>query len=189
MVKMMKNKLALFDLDGTLFNTNDVNYYSYKEALNNLGYDLDYEYFCTKCNGRFYKEFLPEITDGKDSTLETIHKQKKELYGKYLDKAKINNHLINIAKHIKDEYYLAVVTTASKKNTMDILKYYKIESLFDLILTHDDITKVKPDPEGFLKAMNYFKIDCYNTIIFEDSKPGIEAARRTNSTVFVIDKF
>ena len=33
-------KLAIFDMDGTLYNTNDVNYFAYKEALNTFGVDL-----------------------------------------------------------------------------------------------------------------------------------------------------
>ncbi len=41
----MKNKLAIFDLDGTLFDTKDVNYYAYKDAMSSLNYNLDYGYF------------------------------------------------------------------------------------------------------------------------------------------------
>lgn len=185
----MKNKLALFDLDGTLFDTSNVNYHSYRQALEELGYTLDYEHFCTKCNGRLYKEFLPELTDGREETLKIIHDRKKELYSEYLSKAVVNTHLFEMARLMKKEYYLAVVTTASKKNTYEILNYFDKTDLFDLILTHEDITKVKPDPEGFTKAMNYFNISCENTVIFEDSNVGIEAARKSGASVFVINTF
>lgn len=40
----MKNKLAIFDLDGTLFNTEEVNYLSYKGALEQKGYSLEYDF-------------------------------------------------------------------------------------------------------------------------------------------------
>ena len=185
----MKNKLALFDLDGTLFDTKNVNYYSYKEALEELGYKLEYDYFCNYCNGRLYKEFLPQVTDGKEETLEKIHIRKKELYPTYLSKAIVNTHLFEIAKLISDKYYLGVVTTASKKNTYEILSYFESLELFDLILTHEDITNVKPDPEGYIKAMKYFNISPEDTIIFEDSNVGIEAARRSGAKVFVINTF
>lgn len=185
----MKNKLALFDLDGTLFDTRNVNYHSYRQALEELGYTLDYKYFCDKCNGRLYREFLPEITDGKEETLKKIHDRKKELYSSYLTKAIANNHLFNIARLIRDEYYLAVVTTASKKNTYEILNHFGYLDMFDLVLTHEDITNVKPDPEGFVKAMKYFNISSEDTIIFEDSTVGIEAARRSKANVFAINTF
>jgi len=185
----MKKKLALFDLDGTLFNTNYSNFYGYKEALNKEGYDVTFEYFRDNCNGRHYKEFLPKLTNGNLEPLERIHDFKTSHYSDYVSKIIPNEHLFNIARSIKNDYYLVVVTTASKKNTYDILNYFKVLDLFDLVLTHDDITKNKPNPEGFLKAMEHYKIDKENTIIFEDSAPGIEAAKATGATVFVINQF
>jgi len=181
-------KLALLDMDGTLFDTNDVNFYAYNEAMNEAGFKMiEYDYYCKFCNGRHYTEFLPKFTDNKKETIEQIHKRKKELYSSFLDKAKINNHLFNIIKAIIDSYYLAIVTTASKKNVNEILNYFQVYDIFDLILTADDIKKKKPDPEGFLKAMHFFNIEPENTLIFEDSIPGIEAARKTKATIFTVD--
>ena len=77
-------------------------------------------------------------------------------------------------------------STASKENTNDILQKFAIEDLFDLILTHDDIAKSKPDPEGFLKAMEAFDSKPEECIIFEDSEVGIEAADKTGATVFIV---
>ena len=57
----MKTRLALFDLDGTLYDTRRVNFLSYQKALEQFGYTMDYEYFANQCNGRHYKTFLPEI--------------------------------------------------------------------------------------------------------------------------------
>ena len=182
-------KLAIFDLDGTLFNTNEVNYFAYKEALEEYNYELDYNYYCDFCNGRHYKVFLPEIVGDKDEIIENIHNKKKELYLKYLDKAKVNIHLFEFISCIKEIYNIALVTTASKKNTLEILNYYNKLSLFDLILTHNDVKKVKPDPEGFLKAIDHFKVKKEDCVIFEDSLVGIQAALKAGTTVFKVEKF
>ena len=69
------------------------------------------------------------------------------------------------------------------------MEYFKKKELFDLILTGDDIKKSKPDPEGFLTAMKYFEIEPKDTLIFEDSPVGIEAANKSGATVFVVNKF
>lgn len=53
----MKNKLILCDLDGTLFDTLEVNYYSYKESLNKFNYDIGYDFFLEECYGKYYKNF------------------------------------------------------------------------------------------------------------------------------------
>ena len=182
-------KCAIFDMDGTLFNTNDVNYYAYNEALAKYNLSIDYDYYCKNCNGKHYKVFIPEYVNNDIEKVEDIHNSKKKLYSKYLDKVKINNHLIEFIKLIKKEYFIALVTTASKTNTNDILKHTNTFELFDLILTADDITRPKPNPEGFIKAIEYFKIDPENCIIFEDSDIGIEAALKTGSEVVKIEFF
>jgi beta-phosphoglucomutase len=187
---MIKDKLAIFDLDGTLFDTKDINYLSYKQAINEEGYDLDYNYFCLECNGNHYKEFLPKVLDKVDeSLLERIHKRKKTLYSCNLNVARMNKHLFKMIDLIMCEYNIALVTTASRKNCEEILHHFDKYDLFDLILAQEDVENAKPNPEGFLKAMKHFNVSEEMTIIYEDSKIGIEAARRSNANVFVVNSF
>lgn len=185
----MKTKLAIFDLDGTLFNTERVNYLAYNTALAGFGCKIDYEYFCKECNGKYYKEFLPAIIGCSEIKLDVIHNLKKEAYTTNLKEAKINQVLFDLIESIKADYYLAVVTTASRKNCHDILDFYEKTQLFDLILTNEDVACMKPAPEGFIKAMDYFSISSGKTIIFEDSEVGVEAAKRSGAHVFCVDKF
>lgn len=187
---MKKNKLIIADLDGTLFDTVEVNYRSYKKALNEVGYDLEREYYAKSCNGRHYKEYLPTIIGTKkEKLMEQIHDRKKELYSDFLYTAQKNQHLFGILEALKEQYYLAVVTTASRRNAEEILDSFHVRNLFDVLITHEDVAYVKPDPEGFLKAMDYFGVTPQNTMIFEDSLLGIEAAAKSKTTVFVVNKF
>nr|MCR5310751.1 HAD family hydrolase [Lachnospiraceae bacterium] len=103
--------------------------------------------------------------------------------------ARRNEHLFNIIEGLRKDYHLAVVTTASKKNVTDILTFFGVQDLFEFIITQEDITRPKPDPEGFLKAMNHFGINPENTVIFEDADVGIEAAKRSGAAVFKVEKF
>lgn len=185
----MKNKLAIFDMDGTLFNTEQVNYRAYKQALNEHNYDVDYAHFCKNCNGRHYKEFLPPLMHGDISLMEKVHDAKKAYYSNNLQYATVNQHLFNIAKSLKTDYHLAVVTTASRKNCEEILRFFNFIEWFDLIVTHEDVKKTKPDPQGFLDAMSFFKTTPQETIIFEDSPPGIQAAQKTGATLFIVSSF
>lgn len=180
--------LALFDLDGTLFDTSEVNFYAYKDALKPFGVSLEKEYFVTECNGKHYKEFLPIIM-GSDEHIEEIHKLKKDAYVKNLSKARVNKQLFEVAKSMRSTYHLAIVTTASRKNTMDILRNFGYESLFEYMVTQENITRVKPDPEGFEIAMRYFNALPEDTIIFEDSDVGIRAAQATGASVLIVRQF
>ena len=178
--------LIMVDLDGTLFDTRVVNYKAYSEAIRPFGYEMDYEYYCTYCNGRHYLDFLPKITTSDYKILEEIHKRKKELYRSFLKFARLNESLLSMLRSLKGNYEIALVTTASKSNTNDILGAFGINDFFDLILTHEDIVKTKPDPEGFLKAMDYFQASPKDCVIFEDSDVGIEAAEKTGAAVYVV---
>ena len=65
-------KLAIFDMDGTLYNTNDVNYFAYKEALEKYNISIDYEYYCNYCNGRQYSVFIPPLVNGDKDKIKYI---------------------------------------------------------------------------------------------------------------------
>ena len=175
----LKNKLAIFDLDGTLFNTKDVNYNAYQAAIKMTGIDanINYNDFCNLYNGKNYKDFLPKIIpDILEEQMKNIHNQKKEIYKKYLNKAIKNDMLFSIIKEIREEFYITIVTNASQKNVNNILENFSVKDLFDLLITQEDVKNPKPSAEGFIKAMNYFNISQENTIIFEDSEIGIQAA-------------
>lgn len=186
----MRKKLAIFDLDGTLFDTTQVNYYSYRKASQSQGFSFcDFEYFKEHCNGRHYTTFLPNITTNNETLLLEIHREKKQSYKQFIQLAKENVHLFSILKALNHEYYISLVTTASKQNTMDLLEAFQKNHLFDIIITSEDVEQPKPSPEGFLKAMKHFEISSKDTIIFEDSSVGLRAAEMTGAVVFKVESF
>ncbi|MBP5158515.1 MAG: HAD family phosphatase [Treponema sp.] len=192
----MKTRLAMFDLDGTLFDTRRVNWLSYREALAPFGVDLDYGYFCRECNGKHYKAFVPGLLAAAGNAAETlaekaeaVHERKKALYGSFLSESVENTQLFNLIHLMKESYYIALVTTASRKNCREILAFHGREGDFDLILTAEDVERKKPDPQGFLMAMEHFNIGGADSLVFEDSAEGLAAAEASGATVFAARGF
>lgn len=181
--------LACFDLDGTLYDTRIVNFKSYQYALKQFGYDLSYDFFTQNCNGKHYKSFLPALMGNSKDHIEEVHVVKTNAYSKFLGDAKRNDHLFAILNSIRDSYNTALVTTASSKNTMDLLNFFGDENYFDLILTQEDIIMKKPNPEGYNLAMHHFGNTPFETIIFEDSEAGIEAAWHSGAFLYVVKGF
>lgn len=183
------NKLAIFDLDGTLFDTKDVNFRAYTHAIKKCGFsiDIDYKYYCDFCNGNNYKTFLPKIIVGiPEKDLERIHKEKLAVYSDFLSYAKRNMHLFALIDCIRRDYKTAVVTTASRQNTIDILTAFDCTSSFDFIITKEDVVNTKPDPECFFKAMEIANSNTDLTIIFEDSETGLSAAKLSGAHYFKV---
>ena len=183
---MKKDKLAVFDLDGTLFDTAEVNYQAYKKAAEEIGYSIDKENFMKYFVGRNYKEFLPLFGIKSDLEIKSIHEKKKEIYSRYLKFAHINQSLFSLIDSLKTDYIVALATTASKRNTMDILNAFGKKEVFDYIITQEDIDKLKPDPECYVVAMQKSGVTAEKTIIFEDSDVGIEAGLASGAKVYKV---
>ena len=80
--------------------------------------------------------------------------------------------------------YLILKGKLESKEVVELIK-----ELFEFIISAEDVKNKKPDPEGFIKAMDYFNIIPENTIIFEDSNVGIEAAIKSGANVLKVKKF
>jgi beta-phosphoglucomutase len=186
----MKNKeyLAIFDMDGTLFDTNKTNFLAYRDAILEItGLKIKYSNYRLFFIGRDYKKALPLLL-GKISmtNINKIHLLKKKYYKKYLTHTKPNSHLIKIIENIQNVYIIALATTASKVNTFDLLNFFQLQHLFNIIVTKDDVKKLKPNPECYLKIIKLCKLKPSKTIIFEDSIIGLKAAVLTKSSVVKI---
>ena len=188
---MPNPKLILVDLDGTLFDTVAVNAASYRAALEEVGSTVTDEYYAAYCNGGYYKTFLCPLLGGDPAPelVEQVHDRKKALYAACLGAARKNEALFALLHAMRGTAHLALVTTGSRRNATEILDYFHCRELFELILTSEDVTRNKPDPEGYLTAMARFGADAAHTMIFEDSAPGLAAARATGAAVFAVDRF
>nr|MCR5430124.1 HAD family hydrolase [Eubacterium sp.] len=192
----------MFDMDGTLYDTVDSNYYAYKEAVEEFGFTLEHDFFENVCFGNNYKTFVPMIIKESlkdsdkdlnvvltDDVVEKIHDKKLECYSNYFDKIRLNEGLINLIRRIKFNTYIALVTTGSTKNVNELIEYFHHEDLFDEVFTQDDVEEQKPSPECFKVAMEHFKMQPEDSFIYEDSEVGLKAAYKSGANVIKVGKF
>ncbi len=190
-----KNGLVIFDMDGTLFDTEKVNAEAYRMALKPENIELTDDYYRQHCFGRHYTDFLPELTKraegGPASASERVHERKKVLYHECMGRARKNKILFDMIDAVREKKYIALVTTASETNVFEMLDCFGVRECFDLILSQENIPedRQKPDPEGFLMAMRHFGAAPSDTVIFEDSDAGIEAAMKSGAAVMRVMKF
>ena len=66
------------------------------------------------------------------------------------------------------------------------MRHLGIEDKIDGLLTSRDVSEPKPSPEAFLKAMAIEGVTPAETLIFEDSRVGIEAAKASGAAYFKV---
>lgn len=172
-------KVLIFDMDGTLFYTARANYHAYKEAIEFSGCNcsISEDEFIKACYGKNYKDFLVSVYHVNDSLVEKIHSVKCCNYDKFIEKyAKCNEFLFDVIESIKERYSIVLFTTAAKNNTYKLLEYFEKKSIFDLVVTADDVNEMKPQKEGFIKILEHFGAEPSDVVFFDDSKDCIETA-------------
>ncbi len=78
---------------------------------------------------------------------------------------------------------IPVAVCSGSRNARHILKKLKLTGSFDLIITGDDLSRPKPDPEIFLKAAARLRVAPADCLVFEDAEAGVEAARKAGMKV------
>jgi HAD superfamily hydrolase (TIGR01509 family) len=71
---------------------------------------------------------------------------------------------------------LAIVTGAHRDDVSAVLRHSPVGALIPVVVAVEDVTRGKPDPEGFLTAARRLDRRAADILVFEDSVPGVRAA-------------
>jgi len=184
---IMTNKKAfIFDLDGVIVDTAKYHFLAWQKIASQLGIEFTPEHN-EHLKGVSRVRSLDIILElGKiKATQEDKNKwliQKNEDYLSYLvdmDQSEILPGVFHILEFIKEKNQLIALGSASK-NARPILEKTGILNLFDAIVDGNDVSNAKPDPEVFLRAARLLNTSNENSIVFEDSVAGIQAANTAN---------
>ena len=178
----MNKKAFLFDLDGVIVDTAKYHYLAWKKIAANLGIDFTHEHN-ELLKGVSRVRSLDIILElGKvEATQDQKNQwliQKNEDYLTYLvdmDQSEILPGVLPVLQFLKAHQQPIALGSASK-NARPILEKTGILSYFDAIVDGNDVSNAKPDPEVFLQAAQKLGISKENSIVFEDSVAGIQAA-------------
>jgi phosphoglycolate phosphatase len=75
---------------------------------------------------------------------------------------------------------IALITTSGSEVIDLVLKHHQLVAYFDLILTGDDVSAHKPDPEGILYALQSFGVSKQDAVMIGDSDNDLGAARNAD---------
>lgn len=174
-------KALITDFDGTLVDTFEANLRAYQEAFHQVGLELTADRY-KECFGYRFDRFMTAMAVYDEQIASRIKELKKDAYPKYFNHLVPNDKLIElIATFHQMGAKTAIASTARKENLMNAVNHLDIAHHFDLIYAGVDVTKGKPDPEIYLKSMAALGVTPDETLIFEDSPVGFQAAKASGA--------
>ncbi len=173
---------VLWDLDGTLVDSGEYHWQSWRDTLAGEDFDLTYDQFLASFgqkNDRILRGWL-----GDDASVERIERlgDAKEAEYRRLARegglAALPGAAEWVARLKHDGWRQAVATSAPRLNVEVMLGAAGLDRLFDVIVSAEDVTVGKPDPQVFQAAAGRLHTPPDRCIVVEDAAVGIEAARR-----------
>lgn len=161
---------------------------AYVAALAEEGITLDREEYRRRYFGMRCPEFLRELGMVNEEDIDRIRRRKIALYPTFFDSVRLNEPLWNFVQDFRSQGGRAwVVSTGQKDNIGNAMRHLGIEGMVDGVITSLDVAEAKPSPEAFLKAMEAEGVSPAETLIFEDSAVGLEAAKASGAAYFKVE--
>jgi len=178
----MKNpsqyKAILFDMDGTLVNTEPLHEEAWFDTLAQFKLDLAPDWFHHHTGSTDRKLMTKIISDfSLSANVDALLEEKRD---RFLEISNTRSETFDGVKEglgiLKAKFRLALVTSSSRKGADHVLGLTGLMPFFETTITFDDVVHHKPHPEPYLKGANFFGLDPKACIAVEDSVAGSQSA-------------
>jgi beta-phosphoglucomutase len=173
-------KLILFDFDGVIVDTEQERFKKLQNLAKNEGIIISDNFFANIV-GKKTTAFLRELNINKN-IIEKIYRELQQ-------NVSVPPLILGADKTIKKlshNYRLAIVTGSKKVIVNKILEYYKLKEHFSFIISGENFTSSKPDPECYNLAVKKAQMPSSEMLVIEDSKAGIISAKKAGLIVWAL---
>ena len=177
----MTIKAILFDMDGVLIEAKDWHYDALNRALAHFGYTISRESHLSTFDGLPTRQKLKMLSAarGLPAGLHEFMNALKQTYTLEISAQRckpVFNHQYALSKLRAEGYKLAVCSNSVRQSVESMMKLSALDPYLELLVSNEDVTKGKPDPEMYLKAMDVLGMQPEECLILEDNDHGIQAA-------------
>lgn len=184
-------KAVVFDMDGVLIEAKEWHYDALNQALRLFGLEISRADHLTTFDGlptRRKLEMLT-VTEGLPVELHGFINALKQAYTMEIVNARCRPTFIHeyaLAKLKARGLKLAVASNSVRNSVTSMMERSRLDRYLDIQLSNEDVSKAKPDPEIYIKAMEKLGVTPEQTLILEDNDHGIKAARASGAHVLVV---
>ena len=176
-------RAVIFDLDGTLVDTNDLHAEAWQETFQHYGREFPYEDL-RRHIGKGGDQYLPEFLSA--SEIQKIGPEVEKFRGdlfkrKYLERVKPFPKVRELFEKLRHEgKRVALGSSGSSDDVTHYVELAKIGELFESQTTKSDVDESKPRPDVFLAALNLLGTAAEETIVVGDTPYDVQAAKKAS---------
>lgn len=179
---MSNFRAVLWDLDGTLVDSEEFHWLSWRDTMRPEGVELTYAQFLASFGQRNDRIVPAWLGRGVDTARMQRIGEDKEAEFRRLAEIHGLSPLPGAREWLATlraaGWKQAIASSAPRVNVEMMLRVAGLEGTLDAIVSADDVTIGKPDPQVFLKAAEKLGIPPSRCIVVEDAAAGVEGARR-----------
>jgi HAD superfamily hydrolase (TIGR01509 family) len=174
-------RAVLFDIDGTLVDSNDAHAHAWVDAFAEHGVTVDFDKV-RRSIGMGGDKLMPAVSGiSEDSPSgKRISKRRTEIFtSKYVPALKPLPGASRLVATVKARGFTAVAASSAKKDELrTLLRIAGAESLLDSATSSDDAEESKPDPDILHAALQQARCEPHEAVMIGDTPYDVEAARR-----------
>jgi HAD superfamily hydrolase (TIGR01509 family) len=185
---------VLFDLDGVLVDATEWHYVALNRALALFGFDITRYEHLSAYNGLPTRKKLEmlSVEKGLPAALHHTLSRLKQVYTR--DEILTKCHPVFEKEYMlsrlrTEGYRLAVCSNSIRESLQMMVQQSGLTEYFEFLVSNEDVSRSKPDPEIYTRAMTRMAVTPTETLIVEDSPHGLEAARRAGAQVCQVSGF
>lgn len=180
---------VIFDVDGTLIDSNDAHARAWVDAFTEAGVDVPFEEV-RRLIGKGGDKLMPEVAsiEKESPEGERIGNRRKEIFKtKYLPTLQGFPEAAGLLKRLVDDgYKLGVATSAEEDEVKNLLGVAQANDFFAITTTSSDAKESKPEPDIVEAALGRLEMDADQAVMIGDTPYDIEAATKAGVPIIAL---
>jgi HAD superfamily hydrolase (TIGR01509 family) len=178
----------IFDVDGTLVDSNDLHAQAWQESFRHFGKDVPFDQI-RKHIGKGGDLLVPDLLNGKEMRTfgQELMDYRKEIFtGKYLEQVKPFPGIRETVEQLAEGRRILLASSADPDDVKHYVKLIGLKDIIDGSTSKKDAEFSKPSPEIFEAALEKLGTDADRTITVGDTPYDVLASHRAGLTIVAV---